>query len=436
MNLLRNYYKIDYVKWGEKSQLENGILIINKEKLKKIIKPYMESIKNIDFSIVKPDEDARIIHVLDTIQPMYKKEKNIKQYSGFFSHPETLGMGETNMLEGFTVMQSASLPWDSESTSSGLLYPREAIIDMNGQNSGYNPFSEKINLVMNYDLKAGKSSEEYDKDIRLSSLKVANYLATLTEGKKPDYTNNYSIEKQNKNLPNVVLVWQVQNQGTYANTFLYGKSIDNLVPTLLHPNELLDGCLVSGNYVWPAFKVPTYLHVNHPILLELYKKHGSEINFKGVIFSRSHNPTHWEKERSANVCVKLAKYLEADGLVMAWEGGGNAATDGMLTIQEAERNNISTSTITFEFGGGDGTEGSLLVDDVPEADAIVSGGSIEKEVILPEASRVIGGKKLRLDKESGGYFPFADKKRKLDNTTLIYCAGNQSGHSKLFSEAY
>lgn len=50
---------------------------------------------------------------------------------------------------------------------------------------------------------------------------------------------------------------QCQNQGPYANTFLYGQSVDNLVPTLLHPNELLDGCAVSGNYVWPAINRDT-----------------------------------------------------------------------------------------------------------------------------------------------------------------------------------
>jgi glycine reductase len=267
-------------------------------------------------------------------------------------------------------------------------------------------------------------------------LKVSEFLAQLTAGRTPDSSEEFCIDDINPELPNVVLVWQCQNQGVYANTYLYGESIDNLVPTLLHPNEMLDGCIVSGNYVWPAFKVPTYLHVNHPIMLELYKRHGRELNFKGVILSRSHNPTHWHKERSANFCVKLAEYLKADGLIMAWEGGGNAAVDGMLTIKAAETRGIKTSTITFEFGGKDGTEGDLLVDFVPEADAIVSAGSIEKEITLPEVEEVIGGELLRLNKESGGYFPPARNQITFDTTTHIYCSGNQAGHSKLFAEAY
>ena len=81
----------------------------------------------------------------------------------------------------------------------------------------------------------------------------------------------------------------------------------------------------------------------------------------------------------------------------------------MLTIQTAEKHGIKCSTITFEFGGQDGSEGVLLVDDVPEADAVISGGSIEKAVTLPQVSRVVGGDVMRLNKETGGFFPPADE---------------------------
>ena len=121
---------------------------------------------------------------------------------------------------------------------------------------------------------------------------------------------------------------------------------------------------------------------------------------------------------------------------MAWEGGGNAAVDGMLTIQQAEKHGIKASTITFEFGGVDGTEGILLVDDVPEADAIISGGSIEKPYTIPDVDRVVGGDVMRLNKEAGGVFPPADKSWTFEQTTHFYLGGNQSGASTLFAEQY
>jgi len=436
MELTRQYFNVKEVVWGNETSFANGILTVCKQDLKDQVKSLFKAVEDIDFEIVKPGENARIIHLLDTLQPMCKVSGNGMQYSGYFGSPVTVGDGVTNLLSGFTVMESAALPWDESSASSGLLYPRDAIMDMQGPIAGFTPFSETINLVIIYKLAKDKSSIEYDNDIRLIAIKISTYLASLTKDMTPDSSKNFSIDDVDPNLPNVVLVWQCQNQGPYANTMLYGLSIDNLVPTLLHPNEMLDGCVVSGNYVWPAFKVPTYLHVNHPIVMELYKNHGKTLNFRGVIFCRSHNPSNWHKERCANFNVKLAKYLNANGLIMAWEGGGNAAVDGMLTIQCAEKNNIKASTITFEFGGVDGTEGILLVDDVPEADAVISGGSIEKHYCLPDVQRVVGGDVLRLNKESGGYFPPSEKSIEFDTTTHLYLSGNQSGHSRLFAESY
>ncbi|MEG1744324.1 MAG: glycine/sarcosine/betaine reductase component B subunit, partial [Ruthenibacterium sp.] len=395
MKLTRCYFDVKDVRFGDACALENGVLTISKDELRALTQDLCKAVKSVDFELTQPGENARIIHVLDTLQPMLKVEGEGAQYSGFFSTPYTVGRGRTNLLRGFAVMESAALPWDDANASSGLLYPRDAIVELRGPYAAYTPFAQTLNLVILYELNEGKSSLEYDNDIRLIGLRVSQHLAELTRALTPDAEELFSTEEEHPELPGVVMVWQCQNQGPYANTLLYGMPIDDMVPTLLHPNEMLDGCVVSGNYVWPAFKVPTYLHVNHPVLLELYRRHGKDINFKGVIFCRSHNPSNWHKQRCASFGVKLAQMLDAKGLVMVWEGGGNACVDGMLTLQTAERHEIKSSALTFEFGGPDGTEGILLVDDVPEADAICTGGSIEKPIHLEKVARAVGGDVFR-----------------------------------------
>ncbi|MEY8410781.1 glycine/sarcosine/betaine reductase component B subunit [Lachnospiraceae bacterium 62-26] len=436
MKLTRQYFDVKRVVFGEKCAYKAGILTVNEEELKEQCKDLCKAVKDFHLEITEPDENARIIHVLDAIQPMVKIEGEGQQYSGFFGTPYTVGRGVTNLYDGFAVIESAALPWDSTNASSGLLYPRDAIIELTGEHAGYTPFSKTHNLVIVYELNEGKSSIEYDNDIRLIAMRISACLAELTRGLKPDRTELFSTEEEHPELPGVVLVWQCQNQGPYANTMLYGLPIDDMVPTVLHPNEMLDGCVVSGNYVWPAFKVPTYLHVNHPVLLELYRRHGKDINFKGVLFCRSHNPSNWHKQRCASHNVKLAQMLGAQGLVMVWEGGGNACVDGMLTIQTAERHGIKASTITFEFGGKDGTEGLLLVDDVPEADAICSGGSIERPITLSKVDRAVGGDTFRLNKESGGYFPPSKEELTMGTRTQMYLGGNQCAYSRLTAAAY
>lgn len=293
MKLTRQYFDVKDVRFGDTCSFAAGILTVSEKELQALTADLFKAVGGFHLEITHPGENARIIHVLDTIAPMVKVAGEGIQYSGFFSTPYTVGRGVTNMLCGFAVMESAALPWDESNASSGLLYPRDAIIELSGYYADYTPFSKTHNLVIVYDLNEGKSSMEYDNDIRLIAIRIATHLAELTRGMEPDRQEVFSTQEENPDLPGVVMVWQCQNQGPYANTMLYGMPIDDMVPTVLHPNEMLDGCVVSGNYVWPAFKVPTYLHVNHPVLLELYRRHGKDLNFKGVLFCRSHNPSNW-----------------------------------------------------------------------------------------------------------------------------------------------
>ncbi|MDR0840870.1 MAG: glycine/sarcosine/betaine reductase component B subunit [Christensenellaceae bacterium] len=439
MRLTRRYYPVTELKEGAACAYEAGVLTVNYDELKEVAKPYGKNIEKLWFEVCRPNENARIIHVLDTIQPMYKAEApqdwGGKEYPGILNHPHTAGNGVTNLLEGFAVMECAALPWDESNASSGLLYPREAIIQTKGFYKHYTPFADTINLICNFEVMADKSSEEYDNDIRKSAMAIAQHLAKLTAEQEPareEVFDNTPVE----GLPNVALVWMCQNQGVYANTLLYGLPIYDIVPTLLEPNEMLDGAVVGGNYVWPTYKIPSYIHANGPNILELYRRHGVDLNFKGVIFARSHQPSNWHKDRCGQLIAKIAAQLDCQGLIMQWEGGGNAAIDGMLVVQNAERRGISSALLTFEFGGKDGTEGQLLVDDVPEADAVVSTGSWERVVHLEAVDVAYGGPVLRLEKERGGLFPDAREAIDFETNVHMYMGGNQSGYSRITAHAY
>ncbi len=439
MKLTRKYYPVKQLVEGARCAYKDGVLTINYDELLAVAKPHTKNISSISFEVCRPGENARIVHVLDTIQPLYKAETPAdwggKEYPGVLNYPYTVGQGVTHLLDGFSVMECCALPWDSSNASSGLLYPRDAIIQTTGFYKNYTPFCNTINLIVNYEVEEEKSADEYDNDIRNSAMAIAAYLAALTAGQqaaREEVFDNSPAE----GMPNVALVWQCQNQGVYTNTLLYGLPIYDIVPTLLEPNEMLDGCVVGGNLGWPTNKVPTYIHVNHPILLELYRRHGVDLNFAGVIFCRSHNPSNWHKDRCSQLCAKIAEQLGCQGIIMAWEGGGNAAIDGMLTIQNAERRGIKGALTTFEFGGKDGTEGQLLVDDVPEADAVVSAGSWERPVHLDAVEVAYGGKTLRLDKEMGGRFPDAREAIDFETNVHMYMGGNQSGYSHITAHEY
>ncbi|MGI6484846.1 MAG: glycine/sarcosine/betaine reductase component B subunit [Tepidanaerobacteraceae bacterium] len=422
------FYVCD-AKFGDKTMLCDQILTISKDEVRSLVLED-SNIQDVEIDIVRPGEKKRIVHVLDTIEPRIKLGQNISAFPGFLSPPLTVGYGTTYCLKGITVMESAELPWDA----GGLLIPREGIVDMVGPGKHYSPFSETVNIVLSFSLSPGKSDIEYDASVRMAGLRVSHYLASIVRGMIPDNMEVFHTGSIDQNLPNVVYVHQVQSQGTYAHTYVYGKDVYGTLPTLLHPNELIDGAVVSANYVYACFKTPTFLHCNNPVVMELYKYHGIRHNFLGVILSRGHNYTFDEKLRSSQFAAKIAKQLNADGAIITWEGGGNSIVEAMQTVKACEEQGIKTVIISYEMGGIDG-DGMPLLDSVEQAKAIVSAGSIEKKINLPPLKSV-GGLSLRLAREMGGIRKDAGVGLEFTNSHEMYCGANQVGFGCIAARDY
>jgi glycine reductase complex component B subunit alpha and beta len=436
MKLERGYFSVKSVAFGKAASLDGGALTVNKEELVTLIRSQDTNgyIASLDLEIVSPGEDARIVHVLDTLPVGVKVSGEGEFMPGHLAAPAIVGSGVTHLFDNFVVMECAELPWAGKSA---LLYARDAIIDMVGPAAGYSPFSKTFNLVLRMTMKQGASDVEYDEVVRHAGIRAARHIGQLLKDRKPERSESFDFDQAvDPALPRVAYVTQCQTQGTYSNTFLYGKEVSNLVPAAYSPTELMDGCIVSGNYVWPWAKIPSFIQANMPVVMELSRAHGKTVNFVGVVFDRGHNNSHFEKQRVANLAAAQVRRLGAQGCVISWEGGGNSATDAMLTLQTLEKWGIKCTSLCYEFGGPDGSEGILLVDDVPEAKYLVSGGSIEKPTTIPKVKRVAGGDVLRLRKETGGDPEPADAERTIDNTTPFYCAGNQSGIGRLAGVGY
>ena len=102
----------------------------------------------------------------------------------------------------------------------------------------------------------------------------------------------------------IVYIYQAQSQGTLADTPLDGTQINNIVPTLIHPNETMDGAIVSADFVYACFKNPTYLHLNNPVIRDLYAEHGKTLNFAGIVFIVGTIYTQAENSAPRNYAAK------------------------------------------------------------------------------------------------------------------------------------
>jgi glycine reductase len=184
-------------------------------------------------------------------------------------------------------------------------------------------------------------------------------------------------------LPAVCGILQVASEGPLTDTFLYGRAVGGIDPMVLDPLELLDGALTNGAYDWPAVRNVTATYQDSSLLRTLLTAHGERLRFTGIILALGYLDGSFEKQRSAMLSARLARWLGADGAICTTFSSGNSHTDTMLTVKACESLGIRTTAIISETNGG-------LTDHVAEADSIVSVGN-EDELVQPwTPDRVVG----------------------------------------------
>lgn len=428
MRLELGYVFIKDVQFGSESKVENGTLYVNKEELINLIKED-EHFESVDIELARPGESVRITPVKDVIEPRVKVEGPGGIFPGMISKVDIVGSGKTNVLKGCAVV-----------TTGRIVGFQEGIIDMTGPGAEYTPFSKLNNVVLVCEPKEGLKQHEHEKALRMAGFKVAAHLGKLAKEIKPDEVDTFEtlpiLEGINKysDLPKVAYVQMLQSQGLLHDTYVYGVDAKQIVPTILYPTEIMDGAIVSGNCVSACDKNTTYHHLNNPVVQDLYKKHGKELNFVGVIITNE-NVYLADKERSSNWTAKLAEFLGLDGVVVSQEGFGNPDTDLIMNCKKIEQKGIKTVIITDEYAGRDGASQSLADADKLE-NAVVTGGNANEVITLPPMDKIIGHIKY-VDTIAGGF----DGSLKEDGSIVVELqaitgATNELGFNKLTARGF
>ncbi len=369
---------------GGKTVLEGTRLTVSVADIKAIA-AQEDALADIDVAVARPGEAVRIVHALDAVEAMTKVEGPGTVYPGFLGPPLTVGRGTTKKLTGMLVLSTTEFP---DATSGGLGY-REGIIDMTGPGQPYCQASNHINLVVSYKPRKGANNQQLDDAVRISTLRIAQFIGMTSASLAPMRTTRYALTPVSPELPRIVYIDQIMSQTLMTRTFVYGQQLGDALPTVIHPNELIDGAIVSGNYK-NLQKVATYLHCNKPLMKALYRRHGVDLNFVGIVINRGHRDTFDLKEHGAQYAAKLAKMLGAQGAVIAFEGGGGATVDFMLTVKACEQLGIRPVAEMFEHAAA-GSGEFPIVYHVPAADAIVSRGAACEMITASKVDRVLGG---------------------------------------------
>ena len=374
--------QIKDVQFGDATAVKGGVLFVNKDELLKAAAAD-ERIKSVDAYIAKPGESTRILPVKDVIEPRVKVEGPGGIFPGFMAEVEQVGSGRTHALKGAAVV-----------TTGKIVGFQEGIIDMTGPGAEYTPFSKTLNIVLKVEPVDEIKQHEHELVVRLAGFRAAAYLGEAGKEAKPDAVKTYETKPileqaaMYPGLPKVAYVYMLQTQGLLHNTFYYGVDVRQIVPTFMYPTEVFDGAIVSGNCVSACDKNPTYVHMNSPVIEDLYAQHGKTLNFLGCVITNE-NVTLRDKERSSNMAAKLIGFLGVDAVIISEEGFGNPDADLVMNCNKIEKQGIKTVLITDEYAGQDGASQSLA-DSTPLGNAVVTAGNANHVVTLPPMKTVIG----------------------------------------------
>ncbi len=368
MAIARGHIAVDDVRFGEQTELLERVLVLDKKGLSDFLQSRDERIASCLVSIARPGDSTRILCVKDVIQP------------GCKVRGDRLGEGRRHILENVCVI-----------TCGKIVGFQEGIIDMSGSGALYTPFSTTLNVVLDIDVVPGLTPHQHEETLRNGGLAAAEFLGKAARSVKPERVQSFAAEKElpvSPDLPRVVYVYMLLSQGLLHDTYVLGSKAGEGLPRIIDPAMLLDGAITSGNCVSACDKNTTWHHQNNPVLLELYQRHGRDLNFSAVVLTNE--PVSLAaKEDGAQKTISLVRELNADGVILSKEGFGNPDTDQMLLTRGLAQAGIKLVAITDEFAGSDGSSQSLA-DSVEEADAVVSVGNANERLLLPPMEQLLG----------------------------------------------
>jgi hypothetical protein len=368
---------------GPKTHVSDHQLYVHLPELEKIILADGR-IQSVNLDWVYPGDRVRIVNVVDVIQPRCKMDPAEEDFPGWLGKLKTAGEGRTRSLQGVSVILSNPV---SKRSYSG-------IVDMYEKGAEWSKYGRLINLCVDPQPAGGTEERDFEVAVKLAGLKAAVYLAKAAEGHPADQVEVFDLDlprQKESNLPRTAYAFllytpQHDYQGI-SDAVLYGTEMSQSLPLVLHPNEILDGGIVSPHTVRG---MDTYSLQNHAIIKELYQRHGRDLLFAGVVvYAASLEPL--KRQRTAMMVGHLVKnVLGADGVILNKVHGGMPHIDMALAAEACEKQGVKSALLIQFFESGTSlAEGALF--NSQTLDAVVNVGQTLERIHLTRPDKILGG---------------------------------------------
>jgi len=379
--LRRLVHELSALELGERTAYDAGRLIVSEDDARELLSD--PALADVRLACASPGEPVRIVGALDAVQPCSKGAGGGGAFPGFVGPALPPGTGETHVLRGAAVLAAGHLP-----------RAQEAVIDMTPPEEARSPLSGTHNLVVEFERADGAGWEEVEIALRRVVLRLAVHLADAALEAEPDAVEELAdpAVASSEGLPRVGVVTNIQTQGRFKDVFVYGRSLSGGLPTVISPNELDDGVVVSGQYGHPALKNPTYMHQTNPVVAAV--RECEDLHLAALVLCPEPVDQNAKELVSAHA-ARLCATLDLDAAILTKEGGGNADADVTLKMDRLEEQGIAAVGILPEMAGRDGT-GPPLVVPPNKATAMVSTGNYDERLTLPACERSLGSDRVAL----------------------------------------
>ena len=370
---------------GSKTYAKDRILYVNLKELEGLLLEDAR-LKSVDLALLHPGDRVRIVNLMDVVQPRCKIDKVNADFPGFIGKMQTAGSGRTRSLRGVTVM--VANPQTNRKYS--------GFMDISGLGAKMSRYGRMQHVCVSPHMAEGVLERDFEDAVKIAGFKTAVYLARCAEGHPVDEVEVFDLDipslKDKRDLPKVAYYYQLyspqHDHMGISDPCFYGTEVRHLLPTIIHPNEVLDGGVV-GHHTIRA--LDTYAIQNHAIIKELYRRHNKELLFCGVACGVAvMEPV--ARARKAMMASSLIKnVLGADGVVLTKIHGGLPHVDLGLVAEECEKLGVKTAVYISPLISN-GTLADMLLFNAESLDLIIGVGATLERVRLPlAADRFLGG---------------------------------------------
>jgi sarcosine reductase len=370
---------------GPKTRAENHVLYVDCEELEKIILKDSR-IKSVDIHLVYPGDRVRILNLMDVIQPRCKIEPSEADFPGLIGKIQIAGRGRTRSLRGVGLLVS--------NPSTRREY--SALLDMSGLVAEMSRYAGMRHVSISPHSAEATEERDFEDAAKIAGLKAAVYLARGAEGHAVDHVEVFELDipnlNNNSNLPRIAYYYQMYSpQHDYhgiPDPCFYGTNVRDMKPTILHPNEILDGGVVAPHTIRA---LDTYRIQNHAVIKELYRRHRKDLIFAGVVCGIACTEPVPRSRQAMMASNLVANVLGADGLILTKIHGGMPHVDLSLVAEECEKLGVKTA-LFIQPGTSSGTLADTLLFNDEKLDLIIALAATLERVKIPlGATRFLGG---------------------------------------------